>query len=283
MTHLHVHTDGPRKHANCTSTRQRHGYRQWYQVDLKRDSYQWQKTFVHHHLPVWLNSNVRIVMVNHWHSLIWCHAAARLRSIVIVIYLVLSLIQDSVSFRIVNTGSRMPRIMSTFTTWWFGCFHHAWARLASVNEQHDHAIRCMIGAFTIGQSTSAISRLGVKDLKAGRSAFVTILQVLTTHRSTLSYHQTVAVTTTSTMALIEHQYWRYLFYQPPTLSIGTLHLVLFRCFAYLALNITLSLHWRFAHMDLIAHFPPNHYSPNQNQVTHFDFGLMTWQSFFFFQ
>ena len=41
-------------------------------------------------------------------------------------------------------------------------------------------IRCVIGAFTIGQSTSAISRLG-KDLKVGRSAFITIRRVCLQH------------------------------------------------------------------------------------------------------
>ena len=50
------------------------------------------------------------------------------------------------------------------------------ARLTSVDERHDHTIRCMIGAFTIGQSTSAMSRLGITDLRAGQSAFVTIRQ-----------------------------------------------------------------------------------------------------------
>ena len=55
------------------------------------------------------------------------------------------------------------------------------ARLASVDERHDHTIRCMIGAFTIGQSTSTISRLGIEDLKVGQSAFITIRQVCLQH------------------------------------------------------------------------------------------------------
>ena len=55
------------------------------------------------------------------------------------------------------------------------------ARLTSVDERHDHTIRCMIGAFTIGQSTSAMLRLGIKDLKVGQSAFVTIRQVCLQH------------------------------------------------------------------------------------------------------
>ena len=42
-------------------------------------------------------------------------------------------------------------------------------------------LRCMIGAVTIGQSTSAISQLGIKDLKVGQSAFVTIRQVCLQH------------------------------------------------------------------------------------------------------
>ena len=55
------------------------------------------------------------------------------------------------------------------------------ARHTSVDERHGHTIRCMIGAFTIGQSTSAILRLGIKDLKVGQSAFVTIRQVCLQH------------------------------------------------------------------------------------------------------
>ena len=54
------------------------------------------------------------------------------------------------------------------------------ARFASVDERHDHTIRRMIGAFTIGQ-TSAISRLGIKDPKVGQSAFVTIRQAYLQH------------------------------------------------------------------------------------------------------
>ena len=54
-------------------------------------------------------------------------------------------------------------------------------RLTSVDERHGHTIRCMIGAFTFDQSTSAISRLGIKDLKVAQSAFVTIRQVCLQH------------------------------------------------------------------------------------------------------
>ena len=78
--------------------------------------------FIHHHLPVWLN--VRSAMVNYWHSLIWCHVAVLPHLTFVVICFIPSSIKDSVTSRNVNIGSRMPRNMSTFTAWCFGCSHH---------------------------------------------------------------------------------------------------------------------------------------------------------------
>ena len=99
--------------------------------------------------------------------------------------------------------------------------------------------------------------------------------VLTAHRSILSHHQTATTTTatTTTITLIEYQ---SLFHQLiNSLSINTLHLVHFRYFTHLALNLALShrtddlLTWtwlRALAQSVFAASEPSH------NLTYFDFG-----------
>ena len=198
-------------------------------------------------------------MVNHWHSLIWCHVAVRLLSTFFFhsnFFFILYSVKDSATFRIVNTGSRMPRIMSTFTTWWPGYFHHQPDSHQSMNN--------MVTLFDawLGHTPSVNPSVPSHDWASKISRLVNQPSSLfdkrayiTTHRSMLSHQQLATTTTTTsstttTITLVEHQ---SLFNQSiNSLSINTLHLVQLHSFAHPALNFALTSQ-QFVHMDLIAY------------------------------